>query len=625
MTPTNNRRPATPRYWMLCVALVCQLATVAMTWQVWQVRQYPVNVPLLPLPAVSFGVLVVISLLATFIWPLQGVLAHAVLVALACVWDQYRLQPQFLSLIVLMFACVGDTGLWLARWYLAAMWLWAGIHKLLSPEWFGSSSWWYLEQSGVSGDTWYLPFAVLVALAETGLGLTAIVKPRLAAAGCAVMHLAILVSLSPLIRNYNASVWPWNLATAIVGAWLLQQKPPPMRSSGRLALLAVLFVGPAGYYLDLLNPHLAFVLYSGNMPRACHTTSDAVRRLDGWGGLTVPVPDSPRLFARVFELTAERGDKLYIQDPRPWLADQYFVKSADGEIHTVSRARFLRGGPESGEVRGMEMADPEALWRLKRAGVEVRTLDDGVSCSADGKGPAHAHELFRQLRSLLNLRELKLDDADISDEALEAVAELPRLEIIDLRHCVLSENALADIAAARSLLFLRLESVPINRNGLVHLASSLQRLEVLHLPSTEIDDVGLSSLAALSGLKWLDLSTTAVTDIGAAHLKHFPLLEWINLSGTQITDQGAKHLHALAKLQIVQLSQTRVGDDGLASLRELPNLQHLDLEATPVTDAGLPHLAALKTLKHLNVRDTQMTAAGVSSLQESLPRCVIVH
>lgn len=623
--PGLDIRPSNAlRYRLLCLAIGCQLATVAMTWQVWQVRHDPVNVPLFPLPPVSFGWAVVLTLVAAFVWPKQGVAAHAVVVGLACIWDQYRLQPQFLSLIVLMFACVSDDGMWAGRWYLSAMWLWAGLHKFLSPEWFGSSSWSCLEQSGVDAETWHLPFAVLVPAAETALGLAAISRPRLAAVGCLVLHLAILISLSPLVRDFNPSVWPWNLATAIVGFWLLRQTPPPIRSKWWWAVPAVLFFAPATFYIGLLNPHLAFVLYSGNMPRAYHTTSDSVRPLHGWGRLEVPFPDSAHLLARSFELTAEPGDKLYVHDPRAWLADQYFIQGDDHQAQSISRRRFRQAGAARHEVRGIEMADPEVLWQLGQAGVGLSAMDDSVSFSATAKGPASARELFQRLPGLPNLSELKLTDADVSDKALDAIRDLPRLESVDLRLCRVATGALADIAAAPELRYLHIESTPLKLAGLRHL-SSLRRLEALHLPSTQIDDAGLLSLGELPGLLWLDLSHNRVTDVGAAHLRQFPACEWINLAGTQITDAGAIHLGRLENLEIAQLSRTGIGDAGLTSLGRLSRLQHLDLEGTPLTDAATIPLAAIKSLRHLNVRGTRITGAGVARLQELLPECDIVR
>src|SRR5262245_13799509 len=93
-------RPTVPRA-MFLVALACRAATVLIAWPVWSVRAWPINVPLLPLPDVSFGPLILLSLIAALVWPRPGVALHAAIYGLSCVFDQYRLQPQFLSLIVL--------------------------------------------------------------------------------------------------------------------------------------------------------------------------------------------------------------------------------------------------------------------------------------------------------------------------------------------------------------------------------------------------------------------------------------------------------------------------------------------------------------------------------------------
>ena len=132
-------------------------------------------------------------------------------------------------------------------------------------------------------------------------------------------------------------------------------------------MVGMLLLLPAAYYWNLLNPHLAFVLYSGNLPHAYHTTRTNVVELSGWQGLTVPFPDSPRLLLQAFRQKAALGDKLFIADPRWGQSDRHYVMAQAGEIRQISRAEFLSA--KNGEVGGIEVCAPgQCVARFKNGG-----------------------------------------------------------------------------------------------------------------------------------------------------------------------------------------------------------------------------------------------------------------
>jgi len=613
---------------LLIGAVLCQLATVAITWSVWNIREQPPNVPLLPLPGLPFAWLMVVSLLAAACWPRRGVILHAVVYGLACVWDQYRLQPQVISLIVLMAACVFDIGAWFARWYLAAMWLWSGLHKFLSEEWFGYESWVFLESCGLPADEWHVGFASLVALAEVVLGLLAIFVPRRAAVGCALLHVGIFLLLSPLVRDFNPSVWPWNLATAAIGPWILLRPARVAFSRARLtswaqaAVVAGLLLVPAGYYFDLVNAHLAFVLYSGNMPRALHITQDGIRRLDGWRGLAVPFPDSPWLFQQAFLRTARAGDKLHVAEPRHGLSDRYFLKQADGSVAEISRARFYADQRPDGEAAGIGLDWPAATWRLRQQSATVESAGQPFVQTATLRGPGCTDGSIAILSKLPNLRELRLEDAAVTDAGLRQVGQLERLEILYVVKCGVTDRGLSALRQLSHLTWLHLEGTDVTADGL-SLLDELTTLQVLALPGLSVDEQGLRRIGALRQLRWLDLRNTPLTSADLSHLHALTECTWLDLSGTQIDGAGLKHLAKLTNLEIIRLAQTRLDDEDLSELQRFTSCQHLDLAGTAVTDVGLQSLAGLTSLQRLNVSNTRVTAAGIAKLQAALPGCTI--
>ena len=609
------------QYLLLCLVVACQFVTVLITWPVWNVRTDPPNLPLIPLPDISFGIPIVATLIAALIWPVRGVAAHAVLYLLACIWDQYRLQPQVISLLVLMFACVSQQGLWFGRWYLAAMWLWAGIHKFLSPDWFGWSSWVFLNDSGLPADSLHVYFAALVATAEVALGLVAIFAPKRAAIPCLIMHLTILLLLSPLVRNFNPSVWPWNFASGIAGWWILRQQADMTLTRWHYATVAALLIVPAGFYADLVNPHLAFVLYSGNMPTALHTGHGYVRRLDGWAGLTVPFPDSPRLFVQFFRQTAAPGEKLVISDPRPWLPDRYFVKQTDGQVQEIDRSRFLHIIDGFSEVPGRQLEGFNAVWAVERTGV-VLQRDEYGSILAATIQEERSLAAANQLRELPNLKELRLNDVNVTNQQLSAFGKISTLEIFETTQCSLTGVDLSHLRQLSALKWLHLEDANLTSDQLDAL-TSVPALEVLHLPRNPIDDRGLALIGSLEALTWLDLSHTKISSVGLRHLGTLRVCTWLTLSSTAVGDEGLQDIAHLPYLEVLELADTKVSSSGLRQLGELKKLEHLDLNGTAIDDEAIESLAKLKTLKRLDLRDTRLTSEGVMSLRRDLPECEI--
>ena len=99
-------------------AVAAQAVTICITWPLWQVRVFqplaeaplPPLLPLLPLPQIEMGPWLLASLVVVLILPRWGVLLHAGLLALAVAMDQMRLQPEFISLVLLMVGSLDMPG-----------------------------------------------------------------------------------------------------------------------------------------------------------------------------------------------------------------------------------------------------------------------------------------------------------------------------------------------------------------------------------------------------------------------------------------------------------------------------------------------------------------------------------
>jgi hypothetical protein len=430
------------RYALICLVGLGQAATVWITWPLWQTRVDPPHLPLFDLPAWPFGWLVLASLGVVLIAPRWGLAVHAAVLAIACLFDQMRTQPQFLALWILMLGCVSKTGTRICRWYLVTMWLWAGLHKLLSPDWWGHRSWSLVDSAGFDADQGYLAFAVVVAVGELALGIAACFRPRQAAWMCVAMHVGIIVYLSPWFADWNMSVIPWNAATAVVGGWVLWHSPPGLpRIAWERGLAAALTVLPAGFYLGWIDHGVAGVLYSDNLPRGLITRPDGVREIVGWGELRVPFPNERRLLRQHFARIAQPGDKLHIADPRPWLEDQYLVKPADGAPREITRDEFLSAGP--GVAPGVARDNHRGVFAFSRAGARMLKRTPGSMIYAIEVPPAgYRPELLRWLVALPNVEQVQLAGCPVSDAELGLLDQLPRLRAIGLEGTNVSSQGL---------------------------------------------------------------------------------------------------------------------------------------------------------------------------------------
>lgn len=354
--------------------VACQAAAIGLTWSLWQVRAASDGAPNLPLIdaawvdrlQLSMGWPLLASLALAVIWPRVGIVAHAALLVLAILLDQMRIQPEFVSVAILLIGTLAARGpLLVARCHLVSLWFFAGLHKLLCPE--------YWEETGpylarlllpnLSDRMAYLE-GIVIASCELLLGVLAVfprtrrVVPWLAVA----IHGGILLSL--INSRWNTAVWPWNVALAAAAVayfagWkghffprsdllpaepvLSTQRSLPLTQTNPLdrwgwqaaAILALLH--PALYYVNCGDAYLSWCVYSNNTPSGTYYMAEdhdpASDQLPAWqllagGGeellfreyqqINVPFPPAPRLYRQYLRRTGKPGDSILIDDPRPW-------------------------------------------------------------------------------------------------------------------------------------------------------------------------------------------------------------------------------------------------------------------------------------------------------------------
>lgn len=359
----------------------CQVATFFITWPLWEARDNAAAIPCLPIVEAgwvdaaqfSWFLPAVLSALAILAWPLPGLAVHTLVLLAAMAFDQVRMQPEFVSIPILLWGTLAWEGpRLLARLHLAALWFYAGLHKLMSAGYVhdsGPRGWTALFERLTGSGELELPsqfatvLAVGVAFYECALGILAVAPGgrRTGAILAAVLHLGIFGNL--VATWWNAAVWPWNLALALAAlGFLWDWEENPLADFARQAwaiqaAAVAIFVAPALFYVDLCDGYLAHCLYSSNVPSAefafvpyreyfpreeAPPPPDhpwAWRTLAGmhlavlpedareirhigmrcYTALHVPFPPVQRLYDQLFRRIARPGDRLIIEDPR-WYA-----------------------------------------------------------------------------------------------------------------------------------------------------------------------------------------------------------------------------------------------------------------------------------------------------------------
>ncbi len=312
------------------VAAFAQVCTILVTWQLWQARTEPPNLPAIGgLAHLDWGLPILGAGAVALISPRIGGPAHAAIFLLAVLGDQIRLQPECVSLGLLMAVLPFNTaGVTIARWHLVALWFWSGANKALSLGW---------EDSGAAfiAQSWHLPNAqsfVVFALPamEMAVGLAALRWSwrRFTAVGAAALHLGIFLTLSPWLADWNISVWPWNVGLAVVAPLVLWNWRPSSPSNTNRATIstriikptaALLCLSPLLFYWGPVDTYLAHNLYTGNeaTPQVCSPEGTCTGPpFSTWSDLNVPVPPEGRLYRAWFRRICEPGETLVVRSIR---------------------------------------------------------------------------------------------------------------------------------------------------------------------------------------------------------------------------------------------------------------------------------------------------------------------
>jgi hypothetical protein len=186
---------------------------------------------------------------------------------------------------------------------------------------------------------------------------------------------------------------------------------------------------------------------------------------------------------------------------------------------------------------------------------------------------------------MTSLKFLDVGFSRVNDDSFEMLEGLVRLEHFGFGGNKMSGTALPALKLLPALKELIVSGRQRTDSGLWSVAvtdfnvgqiAQLSRLEVLDLGETNVSDRGVAELARLKNLRSLDLSGTRVTGEGLAPLAGLPELRRLRLwKAAEIDDSAIPVLLKLEKLEILELPETKVTAKGLGTLSAMKGLKHL--------------------------------------------------
>lgn len=182
------------------------------------------------------------------------------------------------------------------------------------------------------------------------------------------------------------------------------------------------------------------------------------------------------------------------------------------------------------------------------------------------------------LRKLKKLRTLKLTDSQLTDQHLHIFSQLRRLriegpcratisdaglrllpEVIETDRLLLSGSTISDKMLGETLpvfdktsklKIVNVEGLSINGSGFSTSAAS--SIAEIYAANSQVDDVGLGQIAAITTLRHLDVSNCPITEESLATLVGHASLRTLNVTGVRITKRGRDYLSRIPNLDRIR-------------------------------------------------------------------------
>lgn len=205
------------------------------------------------------------------------------------------------------------------------------------------------------------------------------------------------------------------------------------------------------------------------------------------------------------------------------------------------------------------------------------------------------------ITSLSSLEEVNVSQNNLlAPEMLVAIAQLPRLRILKMKYCRVTDAVLFEIVQRTTLVALVLRGASdITNKGIAAVATHplLQRISLVHC---HLKDADCLELAKMRLVHTLDISENEdITIRGIAELTRLTSLQTLVLKDSFITDQMCEKIGQITSLQKLVINAGQLTRDGFRSLSTIPSLRSLRAENQSDTDLNCIEIAKCTTLEQL--------------------------
>ncbi len=199
----------------------------------------------------------------------------------------------------------------------------------------------------------------------------------------------------------------------------------------------------------------------------------------------------------------------------------------------------------------------------------------------------------------MKLRALDLRGLRLTGSACQALAEMTTLESLKLRNArEIMDYSFQELKTLVNLKSLSLEDLAITDSAL-EILPNFTNLKELVIMRTDMMDV--SPIGQLKNLKKLTLrEMTCDLDF----LAEMPQLEELFFAESIVRDEDMKFFEGLVNVKTLDLWNTQLGDKALELFGKMPKLTTLNIKnCAKISDAGIAELAKSESLTSLNLSE----------------------
>ena len=209
-------------------------------------------------------------------------------------------------------------------------------------------------------------------------------------------------------------------------------------------------------------------------------------------------------------------------------------------------------------------------------------------------------DLEALVKNMTYLRELHLDDVNISSSLPQSLANMSSLTSLSLSWCYLQGEFPSDI-----FLFPKIQAIDLSGNpklvGFLPKFQSRSSLKELRFPNTNFSGELPGSISNLKSLNYLDLFYTKISDELPSSINNLKFLNYLDLSSSNFSRTIPPSIRNLSQLTHLSLSYNNFHGQLPSILGNLKSLNHLYLDSSNISGEIPPSIGNLSQLTYLSL------------------------